>query len=65
MNIKVGDKIRVKQGPFVNYTGSVSHIGTDGLVQVNLDLMDEGLIATFLKVELEPIRHAQNSQYAC
>jgi hypothetical protein len=53
MKLNVGDKVRVIRGPFVDYTGLVSNIGSDGLVQVNLDLFEQGLIATFLSFELE------------
>jgi len=49
---KVRDKVRITCGPFKDYSGKIVNIGTDGLVQVRLDLICGGLVATFLASEL-------------
>ena len=50
---KVGDKVRISSGHFENRTGKIVNIGSDGLVQVKLDLIKQNLIATFMASELE------------
>ena len=54
MKIEVGERVRVENGPFKGYQGQVRNVGSDGLVQVSLELIKGGLTATFLSAELAP-----------
>lgn len=63
MKLEEGIKVSVVKGPFENYSGRVVNISSDGLVQVSLDLIGQGLIATFLKSELGPYRKSPKNKY--